>query len=271
MPCLHSSRMWRRVRGRVGVVAWLLGGMVECGGRDSNPGISGGKAEKPMQNPLKYFANEFIHAASALDWLRERVIKRGLRLSLVFDAQLRLGGERDVGMGVLVDLPKREVRIRKRRGQRGNTIVLPLSRKNVEWIEERVREGAALAFAAAWVGRSRRNGAVALHVALTFRREVTQMTPKRVLVVDLNALRNGVVWAVVEEKRVLRRGVLRPHIAKIERLQRQIARLDSLCARKDRVCQHAASVKSRLWRLLRQWGMMRQGRSWNSPPDLKPR
>ena len=127
-------------------------------------------------------------------------------------ACLRLDNERDVSRGVLVDLPKLEVRIKK---WGGNTIVLPLSRKNVEWIEERVREGAALVFAAAWVGRSRRNGAVALHAALTFRREVTQMTPKRVLVVDLNALHNGVVWAVVEEKRVLRRGDLRLHIAKI--------------------------------------------------------
>jgi len=127
----------------------------------------------------------------------------------VFSAQLRLGAERDVSMGVLVDLPRREVRIRK---WGGNTIALPLSENAVRWITERVKEGARLIFAMAWVGRSRRNHAVALHVALVFRREVAQMTPKRLLVLDLNALHNGVAYAVVEEKRVLERSVLRPHI-----------------------------------------------------------
>jgi len=171
---------------------------------------------------LKYFAEKFIHAAGALSWLKDRVIKRGLKPPLVFDAQLRLDNERDVSRGVFVDLPKREVRIRK---WGGNTIALPLSRKNVEWIEERVKEGAGLVFAAAWVGR---NGAVALYVALTFRREVELIQPKRLLVADFNALHNGVVLATVEERRVLRKGVLRPHIYKIIRLQREAARLDSL-------------------------------------------
>jgi len=217
---------------------------------------SGGKTPTPEQRPLKYFAKEFLQAAGALEWLRGHVIKRGFKPPLVFDAQLRLDNERDVSRGVFVDLPKREVRIRKWSGRRGNTIALPLSRKNVEWIEERVKEGAALVFAMAWVGRSRRNGAVALYVALTFRREVEQTTPKRLLVVDLNALHNGVAWAAVEEeRRVLRRGVLRPDVDKIIRLQRQIARLDSLCAEREdgAVCSRAASAKSRLWRLLRQW------------------
>ena len=54
--------------------------------------------------------------------------------------------------------------------------------------------------------------------------------PRRLLVVDFNALHNGVVLATVEEGRVLRKGVLRPDVDKIRHLQRQIARLDSLCA-----------------------------------------
>jgi len=213
---------------------------------------SGGKAPTPEQRPLKYFAKKFIHAARAFDWLREHVVKHGFRLPLVFDAQLRLNNERDVSRGVLVDLPKREVRIRK---WGGNTIALPLSEEDVKWIHERVREGARLVFAAAWVGRSRRNGAVALYVVLTFRRDVEQMTPKRLLVVDLNALHNGVVVATVEEGRGLQRDVLRPDVDKIRHLQRQIARLDSLCAEREdgAVCNRAASTKSRLWRLLRQW------------------
>ena len=170
----------------------------------------------------------------------------------MFDAQLRLNSEKDVGRGVLVDAPRREVRIRR---MNGNAIVLPLSEEDVKWIEERVGEGGSLVFAMVWVGRSRRNGAVALYMALTFKRKVTQMTPRRLLVVDLNALHNGVVVATVVSDRVLRRGVLRPDIAKIRHLQRQIARLDSLCAERDdgAVCQHVTSVKGRLWRLLRSW------------------
>ena len=189
---------------------------------------SGGKTPMPEQRPLKYFAVEFIHAAGALEWLREQTVKRGFKPPLVFNAQLRLNNEKDVGRGVFVDLPKREVRIRKWSGRRGNTVVLPLSRKNVEWIEERVKEGAALVFAMAWVGRSRRSPAVALYVALTFRREVEPIQPKRLLVADFNALHNGVVVAAVEEGRVLRRGVLRPDVDRIIHLQREAARLDSL-------------------------------------------
>ena len=53
----------------------------------------------------------------------------------------------------------------------------------------------------------------------------------------------------------MRKGVLRPDVDKIRHLQRQIARLDSLCAEREdgRICSQAASAKSRLWRLLRQW------------------
>jgi hypothetical protein len=60
---------------------------------------SGGSLPPP-ERPLKYFAEEFLHAAKAFDWLRE--IKkngmevRGTKPPLIFDAQLRLGGEREM-------------------------------------------------------------------------------------------------------------------------------------------------------------------------------
>jgi len=178
---------------------------------------------------------------------------RELKPPLVFDAQLRLNNERDVSKGVFVDMPRGEVRIRKWSGQRGNTVVLPLSESATKWIKERVEEGGRLVFAMAWVGRSRRNRAVALYVALVFRRYAEQITPRRLLVIDLNALHNGVVWAVVEEGRVLRKGVLRPDVIKVLQLQQQIARLDALCAQRGAICRQANEAKSRLWRLLRQW------------------
>jgi putative transposase len=218
---------------------------------------SGGKSPLPEHNPLKYFAKEFLYADKMLDWLkglRENGIKVGrIRPPLVFDACLRLERERDKGRGVFVDISKKEVRIRSWSGQRGNTIVLPLAEKAAKWILERVREGGRLVLATAWVGRSRRCRDVKLYVALVFRREVSQVGVKRLLVVDFNALHNGLVWAVVEGGRIVTKGILRPHVSKILRLQKVGAGLDSLCAREDKACNEAPAVRSRIWRILREW------------------
>jgi len=211
-----------------------------------------GEAEKPRQNPLKYFADKYLHAGKALDWLcGVKTRPKRLRPPLVFNAQLRLDNEKDVGRGVFVDLPKKEIRIRN---WGGGTLALPLGDKAVEWILARVREGGRLVLAAAWVSASRRNRAARLYVALVFRREAAPMQPRRLLVVDLNALHNGVSWAVVEEERVVRRGALRPDVSKLIHLQRRIAELDSLCANKDKACEEATAAKSRLWRILQSFG-----------------
>jgi putative transposase len=206
---------------------------------------SGGKVPMPEGSPLKYLAQKFVHAYSASEWLRERVVKRGMRPPLVLDAQLRLSDERDQGRGALVDAPKHELRIR-RLGT--GTIVLPLGENAAKYVLERVSEGAKLVLAMVWVDGSR------LRVALIFRRDVTPIEPTRLLAVDLNALHNGIVYAVVERSRVLKRGALRPDVSKIERLQREASRLDSLCTKKgDPYCRMARSAKSRLWRLLGEW------------------
>jgi putative transposase len=215
---------------------------------------SGGSLPPP-ERPLKYFAEEFLHAAKAFDWLREikknGIEVRGTKPPLIFDAQLRLSKERDKSRGILVDIPRRGVRIRK--WNNGNTITLPLTDKAVELILERTREGGKLVMAAVWIGRSRRSRAVKLYVALTFRREIAPMEAERLLVVDVNALHNGLAWAVVEGERIVEKGVLKPNISKILHLQKVIARLDSVCAEKDERCGEAMAVKSRIWRLLREW------------------
>ncbi len=214
---------------------------------------SGGSLPPPERR-LKYFAKEFLHAGNALDWLKglkkNGIEVRGARPPLIFDAQLRLSNERDRGRGVLVDIPRREVRTRQ---YGDDTIVLPLSEEAVEWILERVREGSKLTLAAVWIGRSRRSHAVKLHVALVFRREVVPIEIKRLLVIDVNALHNGLIWAVVEGERIVERGVLKPNISKILHLQKVIARLDSVCAEKDERCDEAMAVKSRIWRILHEW------------------
>jgi len=213
---------------------------------------SGGKEPLPERNPLKYFAIEFLHANKMLNWLREikknGIEVRAVRPPLIFDAQLRLGGERDMSRGVLVDLPRREVRIRK---WGGGTITL--SDKAIEWMLARAREGGKLVLAAVWVGRSRRSHAVKLYVALVFRREVTPTEVKRLLVIDLNALHNGLAWAVVEGERLVEKGVMRPHVAKILHMQKIVSKLDRLCAERGEACGEAMAAKSRIWRLMTSW------------------
>ncbi len=86
-----------------------------------------GEVEKPRQNPLKYFAGKFISPREALDWLYG-VIKNGaepkrLKPPLVFDVQLRLDKEKDFSRGIVVDVPRREVRVKK---WGGGTLTLPL-------------------------------------------------------------------------------------------------------------------------------------------------
>jgi putative transposase len=215
------------------------------------------KAPRPERGPLKHFVRMFLHAGGATDWLvgvrRSGVEVRRARPPLIFNAQLRLEGEKDVGCGVFVDLPKRQVRIRKWSGRRGNVIALPLAEEAAGWILARVREGGRLVMAAVWVGASRRSRAVKLYAALVFRREAAPAAAKRILAVDFNALHNGIAWAVVEGERVVARGILRPDVSRILRLQKTVRALDRLCAERDEVCGGAAAAKSRAWRLVRGW------------------
>lgn len=104
-----------------------------------------------------------------------------------------------------------------------------------------------------WIGASRRNRALMLYVALTFRRGVTPIQPKRLPAVDFNALHNGVVWTVVEVGRVVAKGAYRPGLAKLGHLQKKISRLDSYVLKGGCLCEQATAANNRLYRYLRQW------------------
>jgi putative transposase len=212
---------------------------------------SGGSLPLPQHNPLKYFATEFIYAGRMLE---KKVEVKKMRAPLFFNAQLRLENELDKGSGIFVDIPRREVRIRKWSNQRGNTIVLPLGDKAVKWILERVQEGGRLVLAAVWIGRSRRNHAAKLYVALIFRRDAEKSVEvKRLLAVDFNALHNGLSWAVVDGEKIVAEGIMRPDVSKIIHLEEAASKLDSLCAKEDKACEEATAAKRRIWRLLRSW------------------
>ncbi|MEM4753890.1 hypothetical protein [Pyrobaculum sp.] len=89
----------------------------------------------PEQNSLKYFAEKLRFV---LKLIPVNVLKNEWKVPLPFDAQLRLADERDMSRCVFVDLPRREVRIRK---WGGGTIVIKLKESDVRWILERVNEG----------------------------------------------------------------------------------------------------------------------------------
>ncbi|AET33690.1 zinc ribbon domain-containing protein [Pyrobaculum ferrireducens] len=224
---------------------------------------SGFKTPMPEQNPLKYFAKELKYAMKLIP---VNGLKNGIwKVPLPFDAEMRLDKNAgDNSRGVLVDLvesrdgkqKEKAIKIRKWSGERGNTIVIRLRRTEIKWIEERLREGAQLKFALAWMGKRRNSNIATFNVALIFYREVTPYQPKRLLVVDVNALHNGIVIATIEEDKVLQKGILRPDLGRIGRSEREIARLDSLCSTKGGAyCRKAVETKSRLWRLWRQWSI----------------
>jgi putative transposase len=102
-------------------------------------------------------------------------------------------------------------------------------------------------------GRQQKSCAAKLCVALAFRHEVVPIQPRRLLVVDFDALHDGVARAVVGEEKIVGRGILRPHMSKNLHLQKIAARLESLCAKKDKACDEASAVKSRIWRILQTW------------------
>jgi putative transposase len=221
---------------------------------------SGFKTPMPEQNPLKRFAKELKHAMKLLP---TKGLRNMWRVPLPFDAELRLReNERDSSCGVLVDFAEsrdgkqkeKVVKVRKWSGERGNTIVIRLRKSEIKWIEERIREGAQLKLALAWVGKRRGGNIMSFNVALVFYKEAQPYQPKRLFVIDVNSLHNGIVIATIEEDKVLRKGILRPDLGRIGRLEKEIARLDSLCAEKGGIhCRKAVEAKSRLWRLWRQW------------------
>ena len=208
---------------------------------------SGFKEPMPAESSLKYFAKELKFA---LRLLPTNGLKNGVwKVPLPFDAQLRENNERDQSRGVLVDLSRGDIRIRK---WGGGTIEIRLRKSEIKWIRQRLEEGGQLKLAYAWVG-SRRSNLVTFNLALVFAKETEPYQPRRLLVVDLNVLHNGVVIATVEENRILQRGVLRPDLRKINNIQREISRYDRLCAKKGEHCKMATELKSRVWRLLRHF------------------
>jgi hypothetical protein len=74
----------------------LLKVWAEFRARASERAENGGRTQLPERGQLRRLAEKFVRAYNALEWLRGRVIRRGMRAPLVLDARLRLGGGRDL-------------------------------------------------------------------------------------------------------------------------------------------------------------------------------
>lgn len=53
-----------------------------------------GNTPAPAENTLKYFAEKFLLATKALEWPRSHTVRHGFKPPPVFNAWLRLNGER---------------------------------------------------------------------------------------------------------------------------------------------------------------------------------
>jgi len=89
-------------------------------------------------------------------------------------------------------------------------------------------------------------------LALVFAREIKPYWAERLLVVDLNALHNCVVSAVVGEHHIMTIGIDMPNLGKVGRIQKKIAHIKRLSAKRGySYCNRSTELKSRLWRLWR--------------------
>ncbi|WP_342364424.1 hypothetical protein [Pyrobaculum islandicum] len=150
------------------------------------------------------------------------------------NAQLGVENERDMGRAVFVDLKSGVLKVRRLQ----STFAVCLRRKTVEWIRERLEEGAKLKLA--FLGVERRRGKRGstygrLYVALVFAREAMPVEPKAIVAVDVNRLDHGVTAGLIVDGRIVKRLRLPDaSIAKeLRRLHKEISRLERQTAEEN--------------------------------------
>ena len=130
----------------------------------------------------------------------------------------------------------------------GGEISIKLKEGEKRRILELLKEGAEAFLAYAWAGGSRE---MAFNVAIVFAKDVKQIETKRILVAV--PVEDGVAWGVVDSRGLIKRGVLRPDLARISRLRERASKLEELCARGTKQCREALSAKKRIQRILREF------------------
>ncbi|WP_053240425.1 zinc ribbon domain-containing protein [Pyrobaculum islandicum] len=205
----------------------------------------------PKYGLRKYFANQ-----AKVFW-RDVVFHRAVPLN----AQLRVEDERDVGRAVFVDLKSGVLRVRKLGIP---PFVVKLKKGSISWIRERLQEGAELklAFLGVDVRRGKDPTYGGLYVALVFAREVTQIEPRALVVVDVNRLDHYIKVGLVVDGRVveLLKFPKRGRVQKLERIHVHIRQLSRALAKvdEDRDPRRALDLQRQLWKLkTKRYGIIR--------------
>ena len=163
------------------------------------------------------------------------------RVHAILNVRVRINNERDNGEGVFIDLTKNMLKLRwiiKRRA-----IIISLTEGEVRYIRDRLGEGGRPRLARAWV----ENGF--LYVAITFEREVQPMQPSDyMLVIDVNSWRNGIVWGLIRDGKIVAQGRERPRLGLINELYERATKLERKYGRLRRIGLHKTVEGRKLWR-----------------------
>jgi len=181
---------------------------------------------------FQYFQEELTFDTPPKKWFA--------RVHPLLNCQVRLDNEKDSSKGVFIDLPKGMVKVRGFVHRRA--IEIPLSESAVEYIKERVEEGAKAKLARVWTDGGH------IYVAIVFEREVeVKRDVSTILVVDLNSWRNGVSWGLIKGGRVVSKGVERPDLRYVESLYEDLVQLERKLGKLGRLGLRGSVEYARLW------------------------
>ena len=168
-----------------------------------------------------------------------------VRVHAMLGVGLRVNNERDRSEGVFIDLTSNTLRLRGI--IKGRAITIDLTPSEVKYIRERLSEGGKPRLARAWV----ENGF--LYVAIVFEREVQPMQPSEYrLVIDVNSWRNGIVWALIRDGKIVAQGRERPRLGFINELYERTIKLSRKYGRLKMMGLHKSIEGRKLWREIKR-------------------
>ncbi|ABL88392.1 transposase, IS605 OrfB [Pyrobaculum islandicum DSM 4184] len=196
----------------------------------------------------KYGLGRYLVHKAKFFW-RDVVFHKAIPLN----AQLRVENEKDMSRAVFVDLKSGVLRVRRLGIP---PFAIELKKSDVAWIKKRLEEGARLKLG--YLGIEKRDDKeeqtyCGLYVALVFAREVTQIEPRALVVVDVNRLDHYIKVGLVADGRVVKllKFPRKERIRKLEKIHAHISQLSRALARvdEDRDPRRALDLQRQLWKL----------------------
>jgi len=179
-----------------------------------------------------YFQEELAFGVPPKKWLTH--------VHPLLNCRIRFDNEKDHSEDVFVDLRKGVLKVRGFVHRRA--IEIPLSDSAVNYIRQRVEEGAKAKLARVWTDGRR------LYVAVTFEREVeAKQDANAVLAVDVNSWRNGVSWGLIKGGKIASKGVERPDLRYVETLYKEVVKLERKLSKLERLGLKEGIEYTNLW------------------------